>query len=180
MVLVLFMPSCTGAGEQKYWKKQWELNDFILFLSFLRTTFPGFLPSCPGGGHEIFYCKYWCLSSRPPFLSRWDESKCHQVLFFLIKMSARAASDLHGYLITLRQDPFSASTVWGIFRIEIRSAQNVGKVLVRREENIPGLFGALVDHFFPWAYKNTTFTELFAYFPWWSNRVIVIRSAVMT
>ena len=30
MVLVLFMPSCTGAGEQKYLKKQWELNDFIL------------------------------------------------------------------------------------------------------------------------------------------------------
>ena len=28
-------------------------------------------------------------------------------------MSGRAASALHGYLITLRQDPFSASTVWG-------------------------------------------------------------------
>ena len=30
----------------------------------------------------IFYCKYWCLSSRPPFSSRQDESKCHQVLVF--------------------------------------------------------------------------------------------------
>ena len=29
-------------------------------------------------------------------------------------MNARAAGALHGYLITLRQDPFGASTVWGI------------------------------------------------------------------
>ena len=29
-------------------------------------------------------------------------------------MSERAAGYIHGYLITLRQDPFSASTVWGI------------------------------------------------------------------
>ena len=28
-------------------------------------------------------------------------------------MSARPALNIHGYLITLRQDPFSASTVWG-------------------------------------------------------------------
>ena len=29
-------------------------------------------------------------------------------------MSARDARYSHGYLITLRQDPFSASTAWGI------------------------------------------------------------------
>ena len=35
------------------------------------------------------------------------------VFFFLIKMSERPAIDLYGYLLLLRQDHFSASTVWG-------------------------------------------------------------------
>ena len=48
-----------------------------------------------------------CLNSQPGASSRRDESKCHQVLFFLIKMNKRPPPDVDGYLITLRQDPFS-------------------------------------------------------------------------
>ena len=54
------------------------------------------------------------MSSRPDVFSRRDESKCHQLLFCLIKMSGQPLPHLPGYLIVLRQDPFSASTVWGI------------------------------------------------------------------
>ena len=59
------------------------------------------------------YCKYWCLSSQHPVSSRRDESKCHQVCIFP-NQNECATCGLHSWIsYFIRQDPFSASTVWG-------------------------------------------------------------------
>ena len=50
------------------------------------------------------------------------------------------------------------------FKIEIRSAQNVGKVWISRKKNIPALFGAIPGHFLRGPEKCKT-CQNFAYLP---------------
>ena len=87
---------------QTFWATWiWILRMFIfdtLFESkFLEVQVPDFQNLVrPGLRHLdqnmlIVYCKYWCLSSRPPFSSRRDESKCHQVLVLLDQNKRRVS-----------------------------------------------------------------------------------------
>ena len=58
-------------------------------------------------------------------LFRLDETRASVTKYrlFLIKMSGRASPNIYGYLILLRQDPFSASTVWGTKQVRTPSVQ---------------------------------------------------------
>ena len=53
-----------------------------------------------------------------------------------------------------------------ILKIQIRSAQHVGKVWIRREKILPALFGAIPCHFLHGPKKSKK-CQNFAYFPWW-------------
>ena len=55
-----------------------------------------------------------------------------------------------------------------ILKIQIRSAQNVGKVWISRKKILPALFGAIWGHFFHRPEKSEKWQN-FAYFPWWAN-----------
>ena len=61
-----------------------------------------------------------------------------------------------------------------ILKIQIRSAQNVGKVWISRKKILPALFGAISSHFFhrPEKLKKC---QNFAYFPWWANGPLFTR-----
>ena len=68
--------------------------------------------------------------------------------------------------------------IWGpknknikIMKIEIRSAQNVGKVWISREKNLPAPFGALWAQFLRGPEKSKKYQN-FAYFPWWALAAI--------
>ena len=50
-----------------------------------------------------------------------DKDKCRQVFFSLLQMSVQPACNIHGYLITLHQDPFSSSTVWELIQKTCRA-----------------------------------------------------------
>ena len=54
-----------------------------------------------------------------------------------------------------------------IFEIQIRSAQNVGKVWISRKKNLPAAFGALWAQFLRGPEKSKK-SYFFAYFPWWA------------
>ena len=51
------------------------------------------------------------------------------------------------------------------FKIQIRSAQNAGKVWLRRKKIFLALFGPI----FCVGWKNTKKIKHFVYFPWWAN-----------
>ena len=55
-----------------------------------------------------------------------------------------------------------------ILKIKILSAQNVGKVLIDKETHFLALFHA-IPVILPVDRKTSKFTDLFEYFPWWSN-----------
>ena len=66
--------------------------------------------------------------------------------------------------------------IWGpkmekikILKIQIRSAQNVGKVWFSRKKILPILFGSIWGHFFHGPKKSKKYQD-FASFPWWANR----------
>merc|ERR1711924_225845 len=63
-------------------------------------------------------------------------------------------------------------------RIKIRSAQNVDKVLISRKETFRPYLGSF-STMFPVAGKVQQLYIFFAYFPWWSNRVLFTRFGVM-
>ena len=54
-------------------------------------------------------------------------------------MSERPAADIHGYLITLCQDPFSASTVWGtmiIIKLNISTTPISGHQIIGKKGSL--------------------------------------------
>ena len=53
-------------------------------------------------------------------------------------------------------------------KIEIHSAQNVGKVWISRKKILPAPFGAIPCHFLHGPKKSKK-CQKFAYFPWWAN-----------
>ena len=55
-----------------------------------------------------------------------------------------------------------------LLKIQVRSAQNVGKVWISRKQILPAPFGAILGHFFHGPEKSKKYTK-FAYFPWWAN-----------
>ena len=55
-----------------------------------------------------------------------------------------------------------------ILKIQIRSAQNVGKVWISREKILLGPFGALWAHFLRGPEKCKKCQNV-VYFPWWAN-----------
>ena len=59
-------------------------------------------------------------------------------------------------------------------KIQIRSAQNVGKVWISRKKILPALFGAIWGHFFHGPEKLKKCKKN-AYFPWWANGPLFTR-----
>ena len=58
--------------------------------------------------------------------------------------------------------------------MEIRSAQNVGRVLISREKSLPTSFVAIFDVFS----MGCTNILFFVYFPWWANRQTLLLSTL--